>query len=317
LRATYDLDHIFLQFSFLQSLPISSLNFPRIKKCRKKKHWKGGSMMTNSFKLVCCCVALLVLCAIAVPLHAETAKELFEEECGSCHSIGGGPLVGPDLMGITAKKDRAWLIAFIMNPQAMLDKGDAYALKIYKEWDETDMPDFGEMGKDQIESLLVYIESQSGGAAAQAAPAAKITFSEEDVSKGMTMFVGTQQLKNGGAACISCHASSSIKSPVGGSLGPDLTKVAERLGGGRGLIGWMKSPPSKTMRPIYKKRPLEEDEVRALVAFLVSEKEHEVQSAGVLKFFGTGIIGAAVLLVLSALIWGKRFRAVRSPLVEG
>ena len=71
------------------------------------------------------------------------------------------------------------------------------------------------------------------------------------------------------------------------------------------------------MRPIYKKRPLEEDEVHALAAFLVSEKEHEVQSAGVLSFLGTGIIGAVVLLVLSALIWGKRFRAVRSPLVEG
>ena len=274
-------------------------------------------MMTNRFMLLCCCLALLVFCAFALPLHAETAKELFEEECASCHSIGGGHLVGPDLMGVTAKKDRAWLIEFIMNPQAMLDKGDAYALKIYKEWDETEMPDFGEMGRVQIESLLAYIESQSGGTAAQAAPAAMITFSEEDVSKGMAMFVGTQQLKNGGAACISCHASSSIKSPVGGSLGPDLTKVAERKKGGRALIGWMKSPPSKTMRPIYKKRPLEEDEIHALVAFLVSEKEHEVHSAGVLKFFGIGIIGAIVSLILFALIWGKRFRAVRSPLVEG
>jgi mono/diheme cytochrome c family protein len=274
-------------------------------------------MMTNYFKLVCCCVALLVLCAVALPLHAETVSELFEEECASCHSIGGGPLVGPDLKGVTAKQDRAWLIEFITNPQAMIDKGDAYAVKIYKEYEEEEMPDFEDMGKDQIESLLAYIESQSGGAVAQAAPAAKITFSEEDVSKGMAMFVGTQQLKNGGAACISCHATSSIKSPVGGSLGPDLTKVAERKKGGRGLIGWMKSPPSKTMRPIYKKRPLEEDEIHALVAFLVSEKEHEVQSAGVLSFLGTGIIGAAVALVLSALIWGKRFRAVRSPLVEG
>jgi mono/diheme cytochrome c family protein len=220
-------------------------------------------------------------------------------------------------MGITAKKDRAWLIEFITNPQAMIDKGDAYALKIFKEFDEEEMPDYEELGTDKIESILAYIESQSGGAAAQAAPAAMITFSEEDVSKGMAMFVGTRQFKNGGAACISCHASSSIKSPVGGSLGPDLTKVAERKKGGRALIGWMKSPPSKTMRPIYKKRPLEEDEVKALVAFLVSEKEREVQSAGVLSFLGTGIIGSAVLLVLSALIWGKRFRAVRSPLVEG
>jgi len=273
--------------------------------------------MTNRFILLCCCLALLLLCAVAFPLYAETGKELFEEECSSCHSIGGEPLVGPDLKGVTAKKDREWLIEFITNPQAMIDKGDAYALKIYKEYEEEEMPDYEELGRDNIESVLAYIESQSGGAGTQAAPAAKITFSDEDVSKGMDLFVGTQQLKNGGAACISCHATSSIKSPVGGSLGPDLTKVAERKRGGRGLIGWMKSPPSKTMRPIYKKRPLEEDEVHALVAYLVSEKEHEVQTAGVLKFFGTGIVGAAVVLGLFALVWVKRFRAVRSPLVEG
>jgi mono/diheme cytochrome c family protein len=262
-------------------------------------------------------LALLGLCAVALPLNAETAKELFEEECASCHSIGGGALVGPDLQGVTAKKDRAWLIEFITNPQAMIDKGDAYAVKIYKEWDETDMPDYEELGRDNIESLLAYIESQSGGAGTQAAPAAEITFSEEDVSKGMNMFTGTLQLKKGGAACISCHASSSITSPSGGSLGPDLTKVAERLGGGRGLMGWMASPPSKTMRPIYKKRPLEKDEVHALVAFLVSEKEHEAQGAGFMKLLGLGVIGALVVLGLFALIWGKRLRAVRSPLVEG
>jgi mono/diheme cytochrome c family protein len=263
-------------------------------------------------------MALLVLFTVDLPVIAETGQELYDRECSSCHSIGGGPLVGPDLKGVTAKKDREWLIEFTLNPQAMFDRGDAYALKLKSEYNDMIMPSVSGMTEKQAEAILVYIESQSRGAAAQAAPAAKITFSKEDVNKGMDLFVGTQQLKNGGAACISCHATSSIKTPGGGSLGPDLTKVAVRLGGGRGLMGWMASPPSKTMRPIYKKRPLEEDEVHALVAYLVAEKENEVQAAGFqIKFFGLGIIGTVVVFILFAVIWGNRLRAVRSPLVEG
>lgn len=277
--------------------------------------------MTNRLKLACCCMALLVFCAVAFPVQAETAKELFDRECAACHSIGGGRLVGPDLKDVTAKKDRAWLIEFTINPEAMFDKGDEDALKIKSEYNDMIMPAVPGLTKERVEALLVYIESQSRDVGAQASPprettAEKISFSTEDVNNGMNIFLGAKQLKNGGAACISCHATSSIKTPGGGNLGPDLTKVAERLGGERGLMAWMTSPASPTMRPIYKKRPLEEGEVHAVVAFLVAEKEHEVQAAGIIKFVGLGIIGAVVVLILFALIWGNRFRAVRSLLVE-
>lgn len=279
-------------------------------------------MKTNRFKLACCCMALLVFCAVAFPVHAETAKELFDRECAGCHSIGGGRLVGPDLKGVTAKKDRAWLIEFTINPEAMFDKGDEDALKIKSEYNDMIMPAFPGLTKERVEALLVYIESRSQDVGAQASlpretTAEKISFSTDDVNKGMNMFLGVKQLKNGGAACFSCHATSSIKTPGGGNLGPDLTKVAERLGGERGLMAWMTSPASPTMRPIYQKRPLEKDEIHAVVAFLVAEKGQEVQAGGIMKFLGLGIIGAVVGIVLFAVIWGKRFRAVRSPLVEG
>jgi mono/diheme cytochrome c family protein len=264
-------------------------------------------------------MALLVFCAVAFPVHAETAKALFDKECANCHSIGGGPLVGPDLKGVTTKKDRAWLIEFTINPEAMFNKGDKYALKIKSEYNDIIMPAVPGLTKEKAEALLVYIESRSQDVGAQASPPGKkISFSTEDVSNGMNMFSGVKQLKNGGAACISCHSTSSIKTPGGGNLGPDLTKVAGRLGGERGLMAWMTSPASPTMRPVYQKRSLEKDEIHALVAYLVAEKGDEVQAAGFqTKFFGLGIIGAVVVIVLFAVIWGNRFRAVRSPLVEG
>ena len=146
----------------------------------------------------------------------------------------------------------------------------------------------------------------------------EISFSAEDVNNGMKIFSGTRQLKNGGAACVSCHSTTGIKTPGGGNLGPDLTKVAERMGGGEGLMSWLGALASQTMGPVYQKRPIAEDELHALTAFLVAESKHEVQAAGFqIKFLGLGIAGAVVVAILFAVIWGNRFQAVRAPLVEG
>lgn len=146
----------------------------------------------------------------------------------------------------------------------------------------------------------------------------EVSFSAEEAKKGMKIFSGQTQLKNGGAACISCHSATGIKTPGGGNLGPDLTKVAERFGGGEKLMAWMGASASETMSPIYQKHPIAEDELHALAAFLVAESKHEVQaSGGQITFLGLGIAGAVVVAILLAVIWGNRFQAVRTPLVEG
>lgn len=166
-------------------------------------------------------------------------------------------------------------------------------------------------------------KNQSGDIGSQAArqnetTANEISFSAEDADNGMKIFSGTRQLKNGGAACISCHSTTGIKMPGGGNLGPDLTKVAERMGGSDGLMAWLGASASLTMSPVYQKRPIAEDELHDLVAFLVAESKNEVQATGFqIKFIGLGIAGTIVVAILLAVIWGNRFQAVRAPLVEG
>ncbi|MDP2702657.1 MAG: c-type cytochrome [Candidatus Rokubacteria bacterium] len=46
-------------------------------------------------------------------LEAIEGQALFHEECVACHTIGQGDRVGPDLAGVTARRDRAWLEAWI------------------------------------------------------------------------------------------------------------------------------------------------------------------------------------------------------------
>ncbi len=47
---------------------------------------------------------------------ADDVKAIFEQKCKSCHTIGGGKLVGPDLKGLTTRQDKASAIKFISAP---------------------------------------------------------------------------------------------------------------------------------------------------------------------------------------------------------
>src|SRR5262245_61672417 len=63
----------------------------------------------------------------------QEAADFFQQNCTSCHTIGGGRLTGPDLKDVTKRKDEAWLKRFIQNPKAVLDSGDAYALQLQQD----------------------------------------------------------------------------------------------------------------------------------------------------------------------------------------
>ncbi len=87
--------------------------------------------------------------------------------CKACHTIGGGKLVGPDLKGVTERRDEAWLIKFIQNSQAVIDAGDPIAVQVWEENNKIPMPPNPQLNDEQVKDLLLYIES--GGKVAGAA----------------------------------------------------------------------------------------------------------------------------------------------------
>jgi hypothetical protein len=72
------------------------------------------------------------------------------------------------------------------------------------------------------------------------------------------------------------------------------------------------------MQPVFRNKPLNEEEILALVAYLRSTAESGGrESSGLsLDFLLSGIGGAAVLMVLLDFSWRRRYRAVRRPLVS-
>ncbi len=58
----------------------------------------------------------------AAPGQGATAGQaVFEQKCDACHTIGGGPLVGPDLAGTTDARDAEWLHAWITDPASLAE----------------------------------------------------------------------------------------------------------------------------------------------------------------------------------------------------
>jgi len=266
--------------------------------------------------MTCCLLGALA----PAPAQADPIADDFRQRCYSCHTIGGGRLTGPDLKNVVDRKDREWLLNFIVDPAGVLASGDPYALKLQEDAKGAVMPNIMGMTKERANLLLQLIEAES---ALEQSNFQGLSFSEEpftpaEVARGQKIFTGEIQLKNGGAACMSCHTVRGMGGLGGGALGPDLTTVYERLGGRKSLGSWLLSPATVTMQSQYKDKTLQSDEIMPLVAYL----ESTAQSGGVaevtprLNFFLLGLAGAVLGLVTFDFIWGFRFRGVRQPLVR-
>jgi mono/diheme cytochrome c family protein len=124
----------------------------------------------------------LALCAlfIASPLFAaEEAPTEFQKnaakfmtKCGKCHTVGQGDRVGPDLKGITTKRDKDWLIGFVQKPSNYFDT-DPIAKELLEKYNGVKMDDLG-LSRAEVEGMLEYIEAASAGPVGPKEPEALI-----------------------------------------------------------------------------------------------------------------------------------------------
>ncbi|MBI1984089.1 MAG: c-type cytochrome [Acidobacteria bacterium] len=268
---------------------------------------------------------LLLVLGIAFLLpssaSAQEAAVFFRQNCHNCHTIGGGRLTGPDLKDVTQRKDRPWLEKFILNPKLAIDSGNPYALQLQQEARGVVMPTVTGLTPSRVQALLDLIEAESMREKSQfvGLQISDRPFLPAEIAEGRDLFMGSKRLANGGASCVSCHTVKGIRGLGGGKLGPDLTRVYERLQGRRGLAAWLLAPASTTMQPIFKNRPLQTEEVLPLVALLEDSARQggEADSTAQFNFLLLGLGGAVLVLLAIDAVWRRRFRAVRRPLVHG
>jgi len=78
--------------------------------------------------------------AEAPAIDLDAGAYSFSTHCAACHTIGGGDRIGPDLHGVTASRDRAWLKRFIVAPDKVLAEGDPIATRLFEQYGRRRMP---------------------------------------------------------------------------------------------------------------------------------------------------------------------------------
>ena len=260
------------------------------------------------------------LCFTAFSLGAQDGEAVFKKTCSACHTVGGGRLVGPDLIGVTNKRSEDWLIQFIKSSQTLIKSGDADAKAIFEEYNQIMMPDQN-VSDAEIKSILAFIASKSPAAANEETAAKEEVAIEEvkeetpkkevtplDIEEGMALFTGSTSFENGGPSCLSCHNVDNDNIVGGGLLAKDLTNVYQRIGEA-GIQGILNAPPFPAMADSYKERELTEDEIFKLTAFLKHADEEALyqhhRNYNSVFVFGGGF-GLFGLLIIIFIVWFNR-----------
>ena len=94
------------------------------------------------------------------PVVLDAGRYAFAYHCAACHTVGGGTRIGPDLDGVTSRRDREWLRHFIQRPDRMNADGDPIAVALRQQYQQARMPNLDLSDEDTI-AVLDYLDAQS------------------------------------------------------------------------------------------------------------------------------------------------------------
>ncbi|MFS4493322.1 cytochrome c3 family protein [Maribacter sp. 2308TA10-17] len=95
----------------------------------------------------------------------EKGKALFKVNCAACHNLKK-KMTGPNLYKVEERLaeneglDREWLYAWIKNSAGVIKSGDAYANKIYAEYNQSAMTAFPTLSNVDIDNILAYTAAE-------------------------------------------------------------------------------------------------------------------------------------------------------------
>ena len=115
--------------------------------------------MIRTYSLNSRLLFLTVFFTFSLNLFAQTdGAQIFKTNCISCHTIGGGRLIGPDLEGVSKKRNAEWLKQWINSSSDFIASGDADAIAIFEEYNKVAMTSFYFEDED-MDALLTYLEN--------------------------------------------------------------------------------------------------------------------------------------------------------------
>src|SRR5262245_42234325 len=160
----------------------------------------------------------------ARPASATDAKKIFNQRCTACHTFGKGVKVGPDLKGVTVRRQRPWLLKFVRSSQRVIASGDPVANELYRTYKRQRMPDWTDLSPQDVNAIMDWLAADGPEQKPADERDAELA-SAADVARGRALFDGRTPLAAGGLACAACHTVRDRDRRAGGTLGPDLTET--------------------------------------------------------------------------------------------
>lgn len=130
---------------------------------------------------------VIAVSAITVSF-SQDGEQLFKANCASCHTVGKGKLVGPDLRDVQNRYEKSWILKWVKSSQTLVKAGDTQAVKLFNDNNKIPMPDQA-LSEDQIGSILNFIVSKSadissGKVTEQASVSAPVVSSDSKIQNG-------------------------------------------------------------------------------------------------------------------------------------
>ena len=104
-------------------------------------------------------LGFLLLALWVMPTFAADFTEpsnIFRKRCSACHTFGKGVKVGPDLKGVTERRQRDWLLKFVRSSQTVIQSGDPTAKTLFDQFKPQKMPDWSDLSDKQISAIMDY-----------------------------------------------------------------------------------------------------------------------------------------------------------------
>jgi mono/diheme cytochrome c family protein len=95
------------------------------------------------------------------PAAITAGEQLFNANCKACHRVHQ-KLVGPALAGVYDRTPSIdWIKSFVKNSSKVIASGDPYAVKLYNDFNKTQMTAFSGFKDPEIMSILAYIQAET------------------------------------------------------------------------------------------------------------------------------------------------------------
>ncbi len=115
-------------------------------------------LRTMSVLLLWASTGLFSVHSLAGQMPAEMGEEIFGQKCTACHTIGKGKLIGPDLSGVTVRREETWLRRQIKEPDIMIAEEDPIVMELLKESNNVPMAPLG-LTDDEVTAVIAYLKS--------------------------------------------------------------------------------------------------------------------------------------------------------------